>query len=65
MVNPAPHTKFLTLPICDVDDDISITEFTPFGLECLKELIDIHIDLHPSSHQSSYAAALVKMGCAH
>jgi hypothetical protein len=33
--------------ICDVDDDISITAFTPFGLECLKELIDIYKDLRP------------------
>ena len=25
--------------ICDVDDDINVTAFTPFGLECLKELL--------------------------
>jgi hypothetical protein len=27
------------LSICDVDDDINVTAFTPFGLECLKELL--------------------------
>jgi hypothetical protein len=25
--------------ICDVDDDISIPPFTPFDVECLKELL--------------------------
>ena len=35
------------LRICDVDDDISVTAFTPFGLERLKELIDIHKGLRP------------------
>lgn len=30
------------LYICDVDDDSSITAFTPFGVESLKELVEIH-----------------------
>jgi len=34
--------------ICDVDDDITITAFTPFGVECLKELIEIHKDQRPT-----------------
>jgi hypothetical protein len=28
--------------ICDVDDDINVTAFTPSGVECLKALIEIH-----------------------
>jgi len=27
------------LYICDIDDDIAVTAFTPFGVECLKELL--------------------------
>ena len=30
------------LYICDIDDQINVTAFTPFGVECLKELVDIH-----------------------
>jgi hypothetical protein len=26
--------------ICDVDDDVSVTAFTPFGVKYLKELLD-------------------------
>lgn len=37
------------LYICDVDDDISVTAFTPFGVESLKELIEIHKDLRRRS----------------
>ena len=33
--------------IWDVDDDRQVTAFTPFGVECLKELIEIHKDLRP------------------
>lgn len=28
--------------ICDVDDEHQVTAFTPFGVQCLKELIEIH-----------------------
>lgn len=28
--------------IYDVDDDRAVTAFTPFGVECLKELVEIH-----------------------
>jgi hypothetical protein len=34
--------------IWDVDDDYQITAFTPFGVECLKELIEIHRDQRPT-----------------
>jgi hypothetical protein len=27
------------LSIYDIDDDIQVTAFTPFGVECLKELL--------------------------
>jgi len=27
------------LYICDIDDDVQVTAFTPFGVECLKELL--------------------------
>ena len=30
------------LYICDIDDEINVTAFTPFGVECLKELVEIH-----------------------
>jgi hypothetical protein len=33
--------------ICDLDDDIAVTAFTPFGVENLKELIEINKDLRP------------------
>ena len=32
------------LSIYDLDDDIQVTAFTPFGVECLKKLIEIHKD---------------------
>ncbi len=35
------------LSICDLDNDVAITAFTPFGVENLKELIEIDIDLRP------------------
>jgi hypothetical protein len=25
--------------ICDIDDDVNVTAFTPFGVECLTELL--------------------------
>jgi hypothetical protein len=28
--------------ICNVGDDINVTAFTPFGVECLKEVIEVH-----------------------
>jgi hypothetical protein len=28
--------------ICDVNNDINVTAFTPFGIECLKELVAEH-----------------------
>jgi hypothetical protein len=28
--------------ICDADDDINLTAFAPFGVECLKEVIEVH-----------------------
>jgi hypothetical protein len=28
--------------ICDVDDDINVTAFAPFGVDCLKEVIEVH-----------------------
>ena len=34
--------------IWDVDDDCQVTAFTPFGVECLKELIKIHKDQRPT-----------------
>lgn len=36
------------LSIYDLDDDIQVTAFTPFGVECLKELIEIHKDQQPT-----------------
>lgn len=35
--------------ICDLDDDIAVTAFTPFGVESLKELIEINKDLRLSN----------------
>jgi hypothetical protein len=33
--------------VWDVDDDHQVTAFTTFGVECLKELIEIHKDQRP------------------
>lgn len=50
--------------ICDLDDDIAVTAFTPFGVESLKELIEINKDLRlsnkvatPRGSPQGYAAA--------
>src|SRR5258707_12719802 len=32
----------------DGDDEYQVTAFTPFGVECLKELIEIHKDQRPT-----------------
>ena len=38
------------LSIYDIDDDIQVTAFTPFGVECLKELLaDVKAQKAPSS----------------
>ena len=30
------------LYVCDLDDDVAVTAFTPFGIENLKELVEEH-----------------------
>jgi hypothetical protein len=36
------------LSIYDINDDVQGTAFTPLGVECLKELIEIHRDQPPT-----------------